>query len=111
MENETSAMTETQANAIQDNEPATHGSAANSEPTAMNEPFTTPTSAKQPTRAKVIFEQVELFELDAVEARDTEYLRKLLEPHYSAATDAKFEYRQEGETLVVTMIKQNPPKG
>jgi len=64
-----------------------------------------------PTKAKVMFEQVELFELEADEARDTEYLRKLLEPHYPAATDAKFEYKQEGDCLVVTMIKQNPPKG
>lgn len=64
-----------------------------------------------PTKAKVMFEQVELFELDPDEARDTEYVRKLIEPHYSAATDAKFEYRQEGDCLIVSMIKQNPPKG
>ncbi len=63
------------------------------------------------TRAKVMFEQVELFELEPDEARDTEYLRKLLEPHYPAATDAKFEYKEQGDCLVVTMIKQNPPKG
>lgn len=69
------------------------------------------TSIPAPTKAKVIFEQVELFELEPDEARDTEYLRKLLEPHYPAATDAKFEYKQEGDCLVVTMIKQNPPKG
>ena len=64
-----------------------------------------------PSKAKIIFEQVELFELDPDEARDTEYVRKLIEPHYSAATDAKFEYRQERDCLIVTMIKQNPPKG
>lgn len=58
-----------------------------------------------------MFEEVVLFELEPEEARDTEYLRKLLEPHYSAATDAKFEYRQEGDVLIVTMLKQNPPKG
>lgn len=63
------------------------------------------------TRAKIMFEQVELFELEPDEARDTEYLRKLLEPHYPAATDAKFEYKEQGDCLVVTMIKQNPPKG
>ena len=68
-------------------------------------------NATAPTKAKVIFEQVELFELEPDEARDTEYLRKLLEPHYPAATDAKFEYKQEGDCLIVTMIKQNPPKG
>lgn len=62
-------------------------------------------------KAKVMFEQVELFELEPDEARDTEYLRKLLEPHYPAATDAKFEYKQQGDCLIVTMIKQNPPKG
>ncbi len=80
---------------------------------APNEqPDTTPTTdVPAPTKAKVIFEQVELFELEPDEARDTEYLRKLLEPHYPAATDAKFEYKQEGDCLVVTMIKQNPPKG
>ncbi|HZQ05880.1 MAG TPA: hypothetical protein VFD70_04825 [Anaerolineae bacterium] len=69
------------------------------------------TSIPAPTKAKVMFEQVELFELEPDEARDTVYLRKLLEPHYPAATDAKFEYKQEGDCLVVTMIKQNPPKG
>ncbi|MCC7165449.1 MAG: hypothetical protein IT331_23330 [Anaerolineae bacterium] len=73
---------------------------------------TTSTLAPEmPTKAKVMFEQVVLFELDPDEARDTEYLRKLLEPHYSAATDAKFEYHQEGTCLIATMIKQNPPKG
>lgn len=69
------------------------------------------TELPTPTKAKIMFEQVELFELDPDEARDTEYVRKLIEPHYSAATDAKFEYRQEGDCLIVTMIKQNPPKG
>ncbi|OQY99640.1 MAG: hypothetical protein B6D41_01025 [Chloroflexi bacterium UTCFX4] len=66
---------------------------------------------QSPTKAKVMFEQTVLFELEPDEARDTEYLRKLLEPHYSAATDAKFDYRQEGDVLIVTMLKQNPPKG
>lgn len=70
-----------------------------------------PTQQQPPTKAKVMFEQTILFELGPDEARDTEYLRKLLEPHYSAATDAKFEYRQEGDVLIVTMLKQNPPKG
>lgn len=80
--------------------------------TQNEQPGTTPTtSVLTPTKAKVMFEQVELFELEPDEARDTEYLRKLLEPHYPAATDAKFEYKQEGDCLVVTMIKQNPPKG
>ena len=72
---------------------------------------TSAANSPAPTRAKVMFEQVELFELEPDEARDTEYLRKLLEPHYPAATDAKFEFKQEGDCLVVTMIKQNPPKG
>ena len=70
-----------------------------------------PPTQQIPTKAKVMFEQSVLFELEPEEARDTEYLRKLLEPHYSAATDAKFEYRQEGDVLIVTMLKQNPPKG
>ena len=70
-----------------------------------------PAQQQPPTKAKVMFEQTVLFELEPDEARDTEYLRKLLEPHYSAATDAKFEYRQEGDVLIVTMLKQNPPKG
>ncbi len=69
------------------------------------------TGETAPTKAKVVFEQVDLFELEVEEARDTDYLRKLLEPHYPAATDAKFEYKQEGDCLIVTMIKQNPPKG
>jgi hypothetical protein len=70
-----------------------------------------PAQQQTPSKAKVIFDQTVLFELEPDEARDTEYLRKLLEPHYSAATDAKFEYRQEGDVLIVTMLKQNPPKG
>ena len=74
-------------------------------------PVAAVTAAPVLTRAKVMFEQVELFELEPEEARDTEYLRKLLEPHYPAATDAKFEYKEEGDCLIVTMIKQNPPKG
>lgn len=74
-------------------------------------PVAAVTAAPVLTRAKVMFEQVELFELESDEARDTEYLRKLLEPHYPAATDAKFEYKEQGDCLIVTMIKQNPPKG
>ncbi len=84
---------------------------ATTEIQANNDSPTRSSSEQSPTKAKVMFEQIVLFELDAAEARDTEYLRKLLEPHYSAATDAKFEYREDGEWLVVTMIKQNPPKG
>ena len=95
MENETTTMTDShdeQAKQVQD---------ANENSSVQ----------QQPTRAKVMFEQTVLFELEPDEARDTEYLRKLLEPHYSAATDAKFDYRQEGDVLIVTMLKQNPPKG
>lgn len=97
MENENVVVTESQATP--------------SETEALNVSANDSPSGQSPTKAKVLFEQVVLFELDADEARDTEYLRKLLEPHYSAATDAKFEYREEGAWLVVTMIKQNPPKG
>lgn len=97
MENETTVETDSQAAPI--------------ETEALNVSVNDCPSGQSPTKAKVLFEQVELFELDADEARDMEYLRKLLEPHYSAATDAKFEYHEEGEWLVVTMIKQNPPKG
>ncbi len=96
MENETITITDShdeQAKQVQD---ATENS---------------PTQQQPPTKAKVMFEQTVLFELEPDEARDTEYLRKLLEPHYSAATDAKFEYRQEGDVLIVTMLKQNPPMG
>ena len=95
MENETITITDSQ------NEQAkqVQGAAENS------------STQPQPTKAKVMFEQTVLFELAPDETRDTEYLRKLLEPHYSAATDAKFEYRQEGDVLIVTMLKQNPPKG
>ena len=81
------------------------------QPNAAPEAPTNPAPPLPPTKAKIMFEQVVLFELDPDEARDTEYVRKLIEPHYSAATDAKFESRQEGDCLIVTMIKQNPPKG
>ncbi len=96
MENETTTMTDSQ------NEQAKLVQDVNAD---------SPTQQQPPTKAKVMFEQAILFELEPEEARDTEYLRKLLEPHYSAATDAKFEYRQEGDVLIVTMLKQNPPKG
>lgn len=95
MENETITMTDSQNDQAKQVQGATENS---------------PTQ-QPPTKAKVMFEQAILFELEPDEARDTEYLRKLLEPHYSAATDAKFEYRQEGDVLIVTMLKQNPPKG
>lgn len=95
METETITMTDSQDNKAKPVQDATENSSAQT----------------QPTKAKVMFEQTVLFELEPDEARDTEYLRKLLEPHYSAATDAKFEYRQEGDALIVTMLKQNPPKG
>lgn len=85
---------------------------ANNTPSEQPEsPVAAVTAAPVLTRAKIMFEQVELFELEPDEARDTEYLRKLLEPHYPAATDAKFEYKEQGDCLIVTMIKQNPPKG
>ena len=96
MENETITMTDSQ------NEQAKLVQDVNAD---------SPTQQQPPTKAKVMFEQTVLFELEPDEARDTEYLRKLLEPHYSAATDAKFDYRQEGDVLIVTMLKQNPPKG
>src|SRR5581483_6997731 len=70
---------------------------------AQEAPSNSAPALPPPTKAKVVFEQVELFELDPDESRDTEYVRKLIEPHYSAATDAKFEYRQEGDCLIVTM--------
>ena len=96
MENETITMIDSQNDQAKQIQDATENS---------------PIQQQPPTRAKVMFEQSVLFELEPDEARDTEYLRKLLEPHYSAATDAKFEYRQEGDVLIVTMVKQNPPKG
>ncbi len=96
MENETITITDSQNEQSNPTQDATKNSLTQQLP---------------PTKAKVMFEQTVLFELEPDEARDTEYLRKLLEPHYSAATDAKFEYRQEGDVLIVTMLKQNPPKG
>ncbi|MDL1894876.1 hypothetical protein FBQ82_01250 [Anaerolineae bacterium CFX7] len=95
MENETTTKTDSQNDQAKQVQHATENS----------------NTQQPPTKAKVMFEEVVLFELEPEEARDTEYLRKLLEPHYSAATDAKFEYRQEGDVLIVTMLKQNPPKG
>ena len=110
MENGTTTTTDAHVDQLQQTAPALQDNQQQVQTQAVN-PAANTTPQLPPTKAKVMFEQVILFELEPEEARDTEYLRKLLEPHYSAATDAKFEYKQEGDWLIVTMIKQNPPKG